>query len=380
MNDRNYIDRDVSALISARLAPQKVLVLYGARRVGKTTLIRRYAEHVDDDVLLVTGEDIAVRHYLSSESVETLKSFVGTKRTLIVDEAQYVPNIGLNLKLLVDHVKGLKVIATGSSCFDLARKTGHPLTGRQETLTVFPFSQRELGRRESAHETAARLGRRLIFGSYPEVVLLADDDDRRRYLRELAGGYLFKDILELDGVRYSDKLLRLLQLLAFQVGHDVSINALGQQLGMGKNTVARYLDLFEKSFVIYTRSGFARNLHKEITKSRRYYFFDNGIRNAVINNFNPLDLRDDAGALWENYICAERLKRHAAVAAEVQSYFWRTYDQKEIDLVEDSDGRLSAFEMKWKPKAVRAPRAWRENYPDATFEVIHSDNYRSFIV
>lgn len=373
----NHIIRSLEKVIPKAVAEQKVLILYGARRVGKTTLIRRYARELGDAALLVTGEDIAVRQYLSSESIEALKAFVGNKRTLIVDEAQYIPNIGLNLKLLVDHIEGLKIIATGSSCFDLARKTGHPLTGRQRTLTVYPLAQKEIGAQETAHETVARLEQRLIYGSYPEVVLSEGDEERARYLRELAGGYLFKDILELEGVRHSDKLLRLLQLLAFQVGHDVSIDSLGQQLGMGKNTVARYLDLLEQSFVIYHRMGLSRNHHKEISKSRRYYFFDNGIRNAVINNFSPITLRDDVGALWENYMCAERLKRNAD--GGVQSYFWRTYDQQEIDLVEEKNGKLSAYEMKWSPRDVRIPAAWNKLYPKATFDVICRENYLSFI-
>ena len=380
MGTNNFIERDVSRLLAKRSAPQKVAVIYGARRVGKTTLINRYAQTLGADALLVTGEDIAVRQYLASESVEKLKAFVGKKRTLIIDEAQYIPNIGLNLKLLVDHIKGLRILATGSSSFSLAQKTGYPLTGRQQTLTVFPLAQRELQAYESAHETAARLEQRLIFGSYPEVVLSEGDEDRGRYLRELAGAYLFKDILELEGVRHSDKLLRLLQLLAFQLGHDVSIDSLGQQLGMGKNTVGRYLDLLEKAFVIYSRTGFARNLRKEITKSRRYYFLDNGIRNAVINNFAPLALRDDVGALWENYLCAERLKRHAATGTDVQSYFWRTYDQQEIDLIEEASGKLSAFEMKWKAQTVRTPKIWAETYPKSTFQTIHRESYLPFIL
>lgn len=380
MKPNFFIERDVSRLLAKRLAPQKVVVVYGARRTGKTTLINRYAETLGADALLVTGEDIAVRQYLASESVEKLKAFVGRKRTLIIDEAQYIPNIGLNLKLLVDHIKGLRVLATGSSSFALAQKTGYPLTGRQQTLTVFPLAQRELQAYESAHETAARLEQRLIFGSYPEVVLSEGDESRGRYLRELAGTYLFKDILELEGVRHSDKLLRLLQLLAFQLGHDVSIDSLGQQLGMGKNTVARYLDLLEKAFVVYGRTGFARNLHKEITKSRRYYFLDNGIRNAVINNFSPLALRDDVGALWENYLCAERLKRHAATSSDVQSYFWRTYDQQEIDLIEEAEGKLSAFEMKWKAQTVRTPKIWAATYPKSTFQTVHRDAYLPFIL
>jgi predicted AAA+ superfamily ATPase len=238
----------------------------------------------------------------------------------------------------------------------------------------------ELSTIEPAHVTQARLEMRLLYGTYPEVVLMNADADRQRYLRDLVASYLFKDILALEDVRHSDKLSRLLQLLAFQIGHDVSLAELGTQLGMSKNTVERYLDLLEKVFVIHGRSGFSRNLRKEVIKSRRYYFFDNGIRNALISNFNPLSLRDDVGALWENYVVAERLKRNLYREVSVQSYFWRTYDQKEIDLVEDSGGCLHAYEMKWTPsKILRPPRSWQEAYPEASFDVVHRDNYLNFV-
>lgn len=378
-NYNNYIKRDAFPLILKALSPGKVAVVYGPRRTGKTTLVSRLAEEAGSRAMLASAEDISVREYLASESIEKLKAFVGDKTLLVIDEAQHIPNIGLALKLMADHIPGLSLVATGSSSFDLARQTGQPLTGRQRTITVLPISQRELSARESAHETSARLDQRLIFGSYPEVVTSSGDNERAAYLRELAGAYLFKDILEMEGVRRSDKLLRLLQLLAFQLGHDVSVESLGQALGVSRNTADRYLDLLEKAFVIYSRSGFSRNLRKEITKSRRYYFFDNGIRNAVINNFSPLALRDDAGGLWENYICAERIKRNIAVESIPQNYFWRTHDQQEVDLIEELDGRLSAFEMKFGKKTPDPPKAWKEAYPGSSFNVISRENYLQFI-
>jgi predicted AAA+ superfamily ATPase len=329
--------------------------------------------------MFVSAEDIVVRDYLGSESIEKLRKFVGSKTLLAVDEAQYIANIGLNLKLLADHCPNLRIVATGSSSFDLARQTGQPLAGRQRTLTLLPLSQRELGATENVAETTARLEQRLVFGAYPEVVTAAGDADRAHYLRELAGAYLFKDILEMEGIRRADKLLRLLQLLAFQIGHDVSVDSLALELSISRNTVGRYLDLLEKAFVIYARSGFSRNLRKEISKSRRYYFFDNGIRNAVNNNFSLLSLRDDVGALWENYICAERIKRNNAVENFPQSYFWRTHDQQEIDLVEDCGGRLAAYEMKFGKKTPAAPKTWEESYPNAAYQVISPDNYLNFI-
>ena len=380
MTDDNFIERNATSLLQKAISPGKVAVVYGPRRTGKTTLVTQLADSFGSGALLVSAEDIAVRDYLASESVEKLKAFVGAKSLLVIDEAQHIPNIGLNLKLLADHLPGLSVVATGSSSFDLARQTGQPLAGRQRTITLLPISQRELSTTENAHETAARLEQRLIHGSYPEVVSAAGDAERAAYLRELAGAYLFRDILEMEGVRRSEKLLRLLQLLAFQIGHDVSIDSLGRELGISKNTAARYLDLLEKAFIIYSRAGFSRNLRKEISKSRRYYFFDNGVRNAVISNFSPLALRGDKGALWENYICAERLKRNLALEAFPQSYFWRTHDQQEIDLIEDLDGHLGAYEIKSGKTKASPPKVWTEAYPNAAFKTIHRDNYLGFII
>ena len=378
--DDGYIPQAQLTRLAEAVAPGKVVVLYGPRRVGKTTLLRRYVRDHAPDAMVVTGEDIAVREYLESQSVAKLREFVGGRRTLVVDEAQHVREIGLNLKLLVDHVEGLKVVATGSSSFDLAAQTGEPLTGRKTTLLLLPLAQLELGRLEAAHETRANLEARLLYGSYPEVVLLAANEDRAAYLRELIASYLFRDILQLEGIRHAAKLTVLLQLIAFQIGKDVSINELASSAGMNKNTVDRYLDLLEKAYVIYSRRGFSRNLRKEITKSRRYYFHDNGVRNGLIGNFNPLALRDDTGALWENYALAERLKRNLYTGHHATSHFWRTYDQQEIDLVEDHQGELTAAEMKWSPrKTPKAPGGWRKAYPDSAFRVVHPADYLSFV-
>ena len=376
-----YIPQAQLTRLSRLVAPGKVVVVYGPRRVGKTTLVRRYVQQYEPDALVVTGEDITVREYLESQSLAKLKSFVGRRRTLIVDEAQYVRQIGLNLKLLVDHVEGLRVIATGSSSFDLAQQTGEPLTGRKYTLLLLPLAQLEIGTIEAAHETKAHLETRLIYGSYPEVVLMESNEARETYLKELVASYLFKDILQLEGIRHPDKLMRLLQLVAFQVGREVAVTELGGQLGMNKVTVERYLDLLEKTYVVYGRRGFSRNLRKEITKSRRYYFYDNGIRNALISNFSPLSLRDDAGALWENYVLVERLKHNLYTGRLAESYFWRTYDRQEIDLIEAWGGHLHAAEVKWSPRSASGPpRGWRQAYPGSSFRVVHQENYLDFIM
>ena len=380
MMTKFYIPQAQLPRLSRLVAPGKVVVVYGPRRVGKTTLVQRYVQQSEPDALVVTGEDITVREYLESQSLAKLKSFVGRRRTLIVDEAQYVRQIGLNLKLLVDHVEGLRVIATGSSSFDLAQQTGEPLTGRKYTLLLLPLAQLEIGSIEAAHETKARLDARLIYGSYPEVVLMESNEARETYLKELVASYLFKDILQLEGIRHPDKLMRLLQLVAFQVGREVAVTELGGQLGMNKVTVERYLDLLEKTYVVYGRRGFSRNLRKEITKSRRYYFYDNGIRNALISNFSPLSLRDDAGVLWENYVLVERLKHNLYTGRLAESYFWRTYDRQEIDLIEAWGGHLHAAEVKWSPRSASGPpRGWRQAYPGSSFRVVHQENYLDFI-
>ena len=380
MNTDVYVPRYQLNQLSRLIQPGKVIVLYGPRRVGKTTLLEHYLSGLNEKHLMVAGDDIIVRDYLESQSVAKLKSFVGTNTLLVIDEAQYVHNIGLNLKLLVDHTPGLTIVASGSSSFELAHQIGEPLTGRKFTLLLLPLAQQEIGYIESPHETSAMLEQRLIYGSYPEVILATDTRLRELYLKELVSSYLFKDILQMENIRSSDKLNRLVQLIAFQSGKDVSLAELGSQLAMSKNTVERYLDLLEKVFVIYSRRGFSRNLRKEISKSRRYFFVDNGIRNAIINNFNPFAMRDDTGALWENYVVTERMKHHLNCGNNVPSYFWRTYEKQEIDLIEERDGGLFAYDMKWKrPRRVSAPTAWKTAYPEASFSVISSEDYLPFI-
>lgn len=374
-----YIPQKQLSNLSAMLAPGKVCVIYGSRRVGKTTLLKVFLKSITYKYLFVSGDDITVRDWLESQSIQKLKDFVGENKLLVVDEAQRIRQIGLNLKIIVDHIPGIQVIATGSSSFDLARDIGEPLTGRKSTLKLYPLAQMELSELEERHETASKLESRLIYGSFPEVVLSNNKAGKEDYLNELANSYLFKDIPELEGIRHADKLIRLLQLIAFQIGKEVSLNELGTQLGMSKNTVEKYLDLLEKTFVIFKRKGYSRNLRNTISKNHRYYFFDTGIRNVLINNFNPLNLRDDVGVLWENYIVAERMKRNEYTRNFLSSYFWRTYSRAEIDLVEEQNTALKAFEIKFTPKKLSAPAEWKKHYPNATFEIISKDNYLDFI-
>lgn len=361
------------------LKPGKVVVIYGARRTGKTTLLNEYLKTEPGPYLLVSGEDIIIQGYLSSQSIEKLKAFVGNNRLLVIDEAQKVQNIGINLKLIVDHIPGIRVIATGSSSFDLARSVGEPLTGRKNTLIQYPLAQLELAAMEQRHETDSRLENRLIYGTYPEIVLLQDNREREQYLKEIVSSYLYKDILELEGIRQSAKIGRLLQLIAFQISKEVSYTELGTSLGMSKNTADHYLDLLEKAFVIRKLGGFSRNLRNEVTKNSRYYFVDNGVRNALINNFNPLELRNDPGELWENYLVMERLKRQEYLRETANNYFWRTYTKKELDLVEERDGKLHGYEIKWGKARPSAPKEWTMGYPEATWSLINRDNYLTFV-
>lgn len=375
-----YIHQKQLDQLKTMTQPEKVVVIYGARRTGKTTLLSEFLKSESMPYLLVNGEDIDVQVYLSSQSIEKLTSFVGSATLLVVDEAQKIPNIGINLKLIVDHIPGIRVIATGSSSFDLARSMGEPLTGRKFTLKLFPLAQMEIMQIETRHQTDANLESRLIYGTYPEVVLTQDNRMREQYLKELVSSYLYKDILELEGVRNASKISRLLQLLAFQIGKEVSFTELGTSLGMSKNTVERYLDLLEKAFVLQRLPGFSRNLRNEITKNSRYCFLDNGIRNALISNFNSLELRNDVGELWENYLIMERLKRQEYLGEMANTYFWRTYTRKELDLVEERGGRLYGYEMKWGKEKPKAPKEWTSSYPESSYMLVNRENYLGFIL
>lgn len=374
-----YIPQKQLENLKKLLSPNKAVVIYGPRRCGKTTMINRFLKGTTEKYILVSGDDITAREYLGSQSLAKLKGFIGKSSLLVIDEAQRIKGIGQNLKLIADHIKGIKVIVTGSSSFDLAKDMGEPLTGRKYTLKLFPLAQLELNLIEQTIETAANLENRLIYGSYPEVILSDDNSMKERYLKEIVSSYLYKDILELEGLRHPDKLIRLLQLLAFQIGKEVSFNELGGQLGMSKNTVERYLELLEKVFVVFRLNGFSRNLRKEIVKNSRFYFYDTGVRNALINNFNTLSIRDDIGMLWENYVIVERLKKQEYTGSAANNYFWRTYDQKEIDFVEERGGKLYGYEIKWKAAKVKPPKTWLETYKSANFEVITKENYLGFI-
>jgi predicted AAA+ superfamily ATPase len=378
-----YIPQKQIEHLGKLLKSGKVVVIYGAHGVGKTTLVNKFLETIPEEgekILFVNGDDILVRQHLESRSIHKLRNFLGDSTLLIVDEAQYVEKIGLNLGLIIDHIPSIKIIVTGSSSFSLFKDVGELLTGRIHTLKLYPLSQMEISLVEKPYETEENLDSRLIYGCYPEVVTMSDNARREAYLREVVGSFLLKDILELNGIRHSQKLVRLLQLLAFQIGKEVSFNELGGKLGMSKNTVERYLDLLQEVFVIYRRCGFSRNLRKEVTKNHRFYFYDNGIRNALIGNFNPLEIRNDSDELWENYIVTERLKSNDYARRIARAYFWRTYDRKKIDIVEEENGHLFGYEITWQKARSRVPKDWKIAYPDAGFRVVHRQNYLDFIL
>ncbi|MGB2762382.1 MAG: ATP-binding protein [Minisyncoccales bacterium] len=379
METNIYIPQKQLQNLKKSIRPNRAVIIYGPRRCGKTTLLNKFLEQTKERYLLVSGDDVGIQEYLSSQSISKLKNLVGENKLLAVDEAQRINNIGLNLKLIVDHLKNIKIIATGSSSFNLAKDAGEPLTGRKHILRIFPLAQLEISGIEQKFETKANLAIRLIYGSYPEIVLADNNQEKEQYLREIISSYLYKDILEMNGIKYSGKIVRLLQLLCFQIGKEVSFTEMGAQLSMSKNTVEKYLDLLEKSFVIFKISGFSRNLRKEISKNPRYYFYDNGIRNALISNFNPLSIRDDIGMLWENYIIAERIKKQEYSGVFSNNYFWRTYDKKEIDFIEERRGKLYGYEIKWKQNKVVPPADWSTTYPNSEFSVVHQANYLKFI-
>jgi predicted AAA+ superfamily ATPase len=360
------------------MKPNKVLVLYGPRQVGKTTLLKDYLASAPFKYRLDSGEDVRIQEILEYPDFTKIREYASGYDLLAIDEAQKIRNVGQALKILVDQVPGIQVVATGSSSFDLAGQVGEPLTGRKITLTLFPVAQIELAGMFTPFELRERLEEFLIFGGYPEVAASADKKEKARILTEISSSYLLKDILALDRIKSSKVVMDLLRLLAFQIGSEVSLSELAQKVGLDYKTVARYLDLLEKSFVIFTLRGFSRNLRNEMTKKAKYYFFDNGIRNALIANFNPLDLRDDAGGLWENFLLLERIKRQAYRTVPVNFFFWRTWEGQEIDLIEEREGKLFAFEFKWAGKG-REPKKFREAYPEAEFEVVNRETYLGFV-
>lgn len=357
----------------------KVVIIYGPRQVGKTTLVKLILSKTDFRARAIDADELFFRDALASQDARRLRDLVEGYDVLFVDEAQRVPDVGINLKIIVDQIPGVRVIVTGSSSLDLAGKIREPLTGRTWTFNLYPIAQCELSAQWSKADLQYQLPERLIYGSYPEVFFLSGERARRDYLSEITASYLYKDILAMSGIRNSDKLRKLLKLLAFQIGHQVSLNELAAKLQLSRATVSSYIDLLEQSFVLFRLQGFSRNLRKEVTKQDKIFFWDVGIRNTLIEDLRHPDERNDMGQVWENFVVAERMKYLRYAHGHGSLYFWRTNTGAELDLVEDRDGRLAGFECKWGRTRARVPTTFLASYPNSTFATITPENFTEYL-
>jgi len=375
-----YYPRALENIVLNKLnTSNKGVVIYGSRQVGKTSLVNQIISILRLHTLTINGDQNQYLDIITSRDLNKIQNLVHPFKLLFIDEAQRIPEIGINLKIILDNLKDLKVIVTGSSALDLASKIDEPLTGRIWSYQLYPLSYLELSKIASPTQYDQTLEERLIFGAYPEIYSYSSYQDKQEYLRELSSNYLYKDLLEFSGIKNSSKIRDILKLLAFQVGSQVSLNELSNQLDLNKETVGHYLDLLEKSFVIFRLYGFSRNLRKEVVKKPKIYFYDLGVRNVFADNFNLLNSRNDLGSLWENYLIIERIKSLAYSRSFASSYFWRTYTGAEIDYLEEKDGALHGYEFKWSKNRSRSHLSWQTNYPGATFDLINHDNYHSFL-
>lgn len=365
--------------IEKLLEPGRVLVIYGPRRVGKSTLVQNYINNTPYKYRFDMGDNIKIQQILSSQDFSQIIPYAEGYELLVIDEAQQIENIGMGLKIIVDQLPKIRVIATGSSSFDLANKIGEPLVGRKITKILYPFSQFELSNLHNKFELKEKLEEFLIYGSYPEVLTAKTKTKKIEFIEEITHSYLLKDILTMKKVKGSKVLLDLLKLLAFQVGSEVSLNELAVNLNLDIKTIGRYLDLLEKSFVLINLTGLSRNLRKEIKSKSKYYFYDSGIRNAIISNFNNLNTRDDIGKLWENFLVIERIKKQAYKPIFVNNYFWRTWEQKEVDWVEERGGKLFAYEFKYSSAKSKRPKEFLATYSNSKFTTISKNNYLDFL-
>jgi uncharacterized protein len=372
------ITRIISEDIRSRFFKNKAIIIIGPRQTGKTTLIRELCRTREESQLWLNGDELAVRDRLQNASLPQLRTIVGDNKILVVDEAQRIENIGLTLKLIVDNFPDVQLIASGSSSFEIAEKVNEPLTGRKWEYRLFPFSFLELVNNDGLIAENQQIENRLIFGSYPDVI--NNPGDEANVLSLLTDSFLYKDLFAYEKIKKPGILINLLKALALQLGNEVSYNELAQIIGIDKETVDRYIDALEKSFVIFRLNSFSRNLRNELRRSRKIYFYDNGIRNAILANYTSVNLRTDAGALWENYFISERMKYIHYSKLFGNSYFWRTAQQQEIDYIEDRSGRLEAFELKWIiKKTASLPATFMKAYPNSIFSVITPGNYSSFL-
>ena len=371
------IKRILETNIRNYLGDGKAIILMGARQVGKTTLLKSIFEN-SNDVLWLNGDEADVRDLFENPSAVRLKQFLGNKKTLVIDEAQRIPEIGLKLKLITDSLPEIQLIATGSSSFELANSINEPLTGRKWEFKMFPISFQEMVGEHGLLDEKRSLNHRLVYGYYPEVVTRQGKE--KEVLKQLTDSFLYKDILMLDQIQKPDKIVKLLQALAYQVGSQVSYSEIGQLIGLDPKTVDKYIQILEQAYVIFRLGSFNRNLRNELKNSRKIYFYDNGVRNAVIANFEIAEIRDDIGKLWENFLVSERIKKLNYQNIWSNYWFWRTKDQKEIDFVEEKDGKITAYEFKWNLKSkVKTPKAFIETYK-SDFQIIHPGNYQDFLL
>lgn len=371
-----YIPRTVETPIKEWLFKSKIIIIYGARQTGKSTLVKKILESYRGESKLLNADEAATKRLFEhAQDSSVLARIIGGQKITVIDEAQKIENIGLKLKILVDNYPDKQIIATGSSSFDLANKIAEPLTGRSVQFWLNPLSLRELAGVFDKTEIDAQLENLLVYGTYPAVISASSLEEKTVILKQLVSDYLYKDILSFDRVRKSEVIKRFTEAVSLQTGSEISYNELAGLLSIGKQTAMSYLDILEQGFVLFRLTSYSRNLRQEINRSRKIYFYDTGVRNVLINNLNPLSLRNDTGSLWENFVVSEYKKDQYWMTTTNPLYFWRTYQQQEIDLVTDQGGKLSAVEIKWKKKPGRPPKNWMEAYPDSSWDSITRDNY-----
>lgn len=373
------IPRIIQQEIEKNLFKNKVLLLIGARQIGKTTLLKQVLQNCTEKSLWLNADESDIKRKLENATTSTqLLQLFGNAKLIVIDEAQQVEDIGLKLKLVIDTNPELQIIATGSSAFELLQKSNEPLTGRKKEYHLYPISFSEMVRHTSLLTEQRLLENRLIYGSYPEVI--NNPGNEKEVLKEITNSYLYKDVLRYDGIKKASLIDKLLVALALQVGSEVSYNELAKTIGnINSTTVEKYVDLLEKAFVVYKLPALSRNLRNEIKKGKKIYFYDNGIRNAIINNFNPLALRNDKGALWENFLISERMKKNSYAKHYCNTYFWRTFDQAEVDYIEEYDGALHVFEFKWKTNNKKVPASLLNSYTVNSTAIVDTDNYEGFV-
>lgn len=372
------IRRTITQDILNKFGKSKAILIFGPRQVGKTTLLSILSKNIKSEILLLNGDNADVQGLFEDANITKIRMIIGKYKYLFIDEGQRIKNIGLSLKIIIDNFKDVQVVATGSSSFELANQINEPLTGRKYEYYLYPLSYAELVSHSNFLNEQRELENRIIYGCYPEIVI--KDTERINLLKSLTTSYLYKDLLNYEGIQKPSVLVKILQALALQIGSEVSYNELAQTVGIDKETVEKYIQLLEQSFVIFKLPALSRNLRNELKKSKKIYFFDTGIRNALLGNFNSLNLRTDKGALWENFVISERMKYLSYRQFYGQRYFWRTHNQAEIDYIEEIDGQFKAFEIKYNPKKkIKFPESFKKAYPGSSFQIINKDNYYKFL-